>query len=348
MGHSIDISQLKNSGNSTMPEKELNPNNTGKNIDGKELQDFGNGLKEFDPAANGFEHVKIERLPNDKDRALAAFDKQMEQRREEVEKYNELLDQYGGEISEEDLRKELNQEFITDTLQDGRGQKFEDNDDGGSDVKAAVASQNKEAPDDEINHEYVSEEQKELDELERELEEDDNMSDYSNNIQEGTESFVDPNLAKYKETSNNLITKTSYDITHEGNDVKYVKIIYEYEEVIDETEDGVGTGTDGTTEDDDTKNDGIVDGKVGDAIDDVSDAILDLAGIKVMYTNRLNEYDEIEGFTGIIDDNEQNKYKVTYEIDFTKISDDDLNKFDLDRDYDTLKKSLEDQDLTCK
>lgn len=149
-------------------------------------------------------------------------------------------------------------------------------------------------------------------------------------------------------TSNNLITKTSYDITHEGNDVKYVKIVYEYEEVIDETEDGVGTGTDGTTEDDDTKNDGIVDGKVGDAIDDVTDAILDLAGIKVMYTNKLNEYDEIEGFTGIIDDNEQNKYKVTYEIDFTKMSDDDLNKFDLDRDYDTLKKSLEDQDLTCK
>ena len=77
MGHSIDISQLKNSGNSTMPEKEPNSNNTGKNIDGKKLQDFGNGLKEFDPAANGFEHVKIERLPNDKDRALAAFDKKI-------------------------------------------------------------------------------------------------------------------------------------------------------------------------------------------------------------------------------------------------------------------------------
>ena len=199
MGHSIDISQLKNPSNLTTQEKEPNKNNTGKNIDGKELQDFGNGLKEFDPTANGFEPVKIERLPNDKDRALAAFDKQMEQRREEVEKYNELLDQYGGEISEEDLRKELNQEFITDTLQDGRGQKFEDNADGGSDIKATVASQNKEVPDDEINHEYISEEQKELDELERELEEDDNMGDYGNNVQEGTESFVDPNLAKYKE-----------------------------------------------------------------------------------------------------------------------------------------------------
>lgn len=199
MGHSIDISQLKNSGNSTTPEKQPNQNNTGKNIDGKTLQDFGNGLKEFDPVANGFEYEKIERLPNDKDRALAAFDKQMEQRREEVEKYNELLDQYGGEISEEDLRKELNQEFITDTLKDGKGQKFEDNREDGSDIQASTISQNKEAPDDEINHEYVSEEQKELDELERELEEEEGMTTYDNNVQEGTESFVDPNLAKLKE-----------------------------------------------------------------------------------------------------------------------------------------------------
>ena len=148
--------------------------------------------------------------------------------------------------------------------------------------------------------------------------------------------------------SGNLTTKTSYDITYTDNDVKFTKIVYEYSEIVDDTEDGVGTGTDGTTEDDDTKKDGIVDGKVGDAIDDVTDAILDLAGIRTMYTNRLNEYGEIEGFTGIIDDNEQNKYKVTYEIDFTKISDDDLSKFNLSRDYDTLKKSLEDQGLTCE
>ena len=149
-------------------------------------------------------------------------------------------------------------------------------------------------------------------------------------------------------TSGNLKTKTSYDITHENNDVKFVKIVYEYEEIVDTTEDGVGTETDGTTEDDDTKTDGLIDGKVGDAIDDVADTILDLAGIKVMYTNKLNEYEEIEGFTGIIDDNEQNKYKVTYEIDFTKISDDDLSKFNLDRDYETLKNTLIDRNLTCK
>ena len=80
----------------------------------------------------------------------------------------------------------------------------------------------------------------------------------------------------------------------------------------------------------------------------MADTILDLAGIKVMYTNKLNEYEEIEGFTGIIDDNEQNKYKVTYEIDFTKISDDDLSKFNLDRDYETLKNTLIDRNLTCK
>lgn len=149
-------------------------------------------------------------------------------------------------------------------------------------------------------------------------------------------------------TSGNLTTKTSYDITYTDNDVKFTKIVYDYSEIVDNTEDGVGTGTDGTTEDDDTKKDGIVDGKVGDAIDGITDAILDLAGIKTMYTNKLNEYEKIEGFTGIIDDNEQNKYKVTYEIDFAKISDNDLSKFNLSRNYDTLKKSLEDQGLTCK
>lgn len=151
-----------------------------------------------------------------------------------------------------------------------------------------------------------------------------------------------------KETEGNLITKTSYDVTYKDDKVSYAKIVYDYEEVTDKTEDGVGTGTDGTTEDNDSKKDGIVDGKVGDAIDGVTDTILDLAGIKKMYDNKLNEYGEIEGFTSIIDANETNRYIVTYKIDFNKISDENLSKFNLDRDYNKLKSSLETQGLTCK
>lgn len=150
--NTIDISQLK-SGN--VPAK---------NIDGKEQRDFGNGMKEFDPAANGFKKEEKQLKPNDKDRALMTFDEQMKSRREEVETYNELLDQYGGQISEEELRAELNQEHITEILHDGAGDKFEDK-------TTAHAAENTDITKEEIHIQQSSE----LDELEREL--DDDMAD---------------------------------------------------------------------------------------------------------------------------------------------------------------------------
>lgn len=150
--NTIDISQLK-SGN--VPAK---------NIDGKEQRDFGNGMKEFDPAANGFKKEEKQLKPNDKDRALMTFDEQMKSRREEVETYNELLDQYGGQISEEELRAELNQEHITEILHDGAGDKFEDK-------NTIHAAENAEITKEEIHMQQSSE----LDELEREL--DDDMAD---------------------------------------------------------------------------------------------------------------------------------------------------------------------------
>lgn len=151
--NTIDISQLK-SGNVDAPAK---------NIDGHEQRDFGNGMKEFDPAANGFKKEEKQLKPNDKDRALMEFDKQMESRREEVEQFNELIDQYGGQISEEELREELNQQHITEILHDGSGDKFEDKNTKVVEM-AAPAKEN------------VSVQQSsELDELEREL--DDDMAD---------------------------------------------------------------------------------------------------------------------------------------------------------------------------
>lgn len=151
--NTIDISQLK-SGNVDAPAK---------NIDGHEQRDFGNGMKEFDPAANGFKKEEKQLKPNDKDRALMEFDKQMESRREEVEQFNELIDQYGGQISEEELREELNQQHITEILHDGTGDKFEDKNTKVVEM-AAPAKEN-----------VPVQQSSELDELEREL--DDNMAD---------------------------------------------------------------------------------------------------------------------------------------------------------------------------
>lgn len=151
--NTIDISQLK-SGNVDAPAK---------NIDGHEQRDFGNGMKEFDPAANGFKKEEKQLKPNDKDRALMEFDEQMKSRREEVEQFNELIDQYGGQISEEELREELNQKHITEILHDGSGDKFEDKNTKVVEM-AAPAKEN-----------VPVQQSSELDELEREL--DDDMAD---------------------------------------------------------------------------------------------------------------------------------------------------------------------------
>ena len=69
-------------------------------------------------------------------------------------------------------------------------------------------------------------------------------------------------------TLGNISSSTTYKIDYRNNDVKMMTVTYEYK---DGHTDGVGTGTDGTTEDDDANNeaDGIIDGVVGEALDDV-------------------------------------------------------------------------------
>ncbi|MBQ2873366.1 MAG: hypothetical protein IJE89_05155 [Bacilli bacterium] len=111
----------------------------------------------------------------------------------------------------------------------------------------------------------------------------------------------------YKTDANNGSTKVSYDIDHEQDEIKKVRITYDYNfdnnngnngntgrnvdtnnntnnndndaELNDITDnnnvntnndiDGVGTGTDGTTNDSQIDDDGIVDGVVGSAIDTI-------------------------------------------------------------------------------
>lgn len=93
----------------------LKSSNRGKNIDGNELRDFGNGKMEFDPSANGFFPEKENRA-SDRENALAEFDKQMERRKQEVEEFNNLIDKYDGVLTEEDYLRETGQEYIIDQV----------------------------------------------------------------------------------------------------------------------------------------------------------------------------------------------------------------------------------------
>lgn len=166
-------------------------------------------------------------------------------------------------------------------------------------------------------------------------------------------------------TANGMVTKTTYDIEYKDNDVKYLKITHHYTR--DNSVDGVGTGTDGSAVDNDTNDnagtvdtnddgnlDGndIVDGVVGDAIDTtidtVTSTILDIAGIRDTYNNQINSYNNINGFTSKVEVDNDDEYKVVYEIDYDKISDTDLATFNASRDLDSLRNTYESQGLTCK
>lgn len=168
----MNIDELKSGNRKPQEDK------TGKNIDGNNVRDFGNGLKEFDPAANGFKEEEKVLKPDDATSALEEFDKQNAARIEEVKKYNELLDQYGGQITEEQLREELGQSGITRRLQDGEGGKFEDS--PGENIDASAILKDKDEREDTYHdHQDAEVEQiSELDELEQELEEEES-SDYN-------------------------------------------------------------------------------------------------------------------------------------------------------------------------
>ena len=166
--------------------------------------------------------------------------------------------------------------------------------------------------------------------------------------------------------ANGLSTDTKYEIKYKDDDVKYVTITYDYNQNSTSTDnnatgesDGINADTDGTTEDNDNvSNDGtmnsdeVVDGVVGDTIDGVvdgvKDTILDLAGIRNTYQNQFSSYDNIEGFSYDVDVDSDTEYKVVYKIDFDKISDSDLTRFNVDRNFDNIKSNYEDLGYTCK
>lgn len=105
MANTINLSSLKSS-------------NKGKNIEGKELRDFGNGKKEFDPAANGIFAAPEQERKSDRDIALETLDSQLAVRRKEAEEFNRLLDEHDGVMTEEEYLKATGKSFISDMLDD--------------------------------------------------------------------------------------------------------------------------------------------------------------------------------------------------------------------------------------
>lgn len=148
---------------------------------------------------------------------------------------------------------------------------------------------------------------------------------------------------------NNITSKTTYKLNYQDNNITKMTVTYEYK---DNHTDGVGTGTDGTTADDKDDNNGVIDGVVGEALDDVvtgvTDTILDISGIKTRHNTRFGTYSNIEGFTTNIDRDSDNDYQVTYTYDLTKLSDTDINTLGINKDLNTQKNNLTNQGLTCK
>ena len=157
--------------------------------------------------------------------------------------------------------------------------------------------------------------------------------------------------------TDNLTAKIKYDIDYQDKTVKKVRITYDYVQKNNDNDsepkntDGIDTGTDGTTEDTQPDDDGIIDGIVGSAIDqivgDVTDTIIDIAGLKDRHSTVQNNYNNINGFSVQNTTDTDNNYKVTYVIDYDVISDDDLKTLNLSRDIDVLRDNYISQGFSC-
>lgn len=117
-------------------------------------------------------------------------------------------------------------------------------------------------------------------------------------------------------------------------------------------QDGVGTGTDGTTNDTYRDDDGVVDGVVGSVIDTivggVTGIILDSAGLRDRHANVQNTYGNVNGFSVQNTNDADNNYTVTYVIDYDTISDTDLAGLNLTRNLDDMRTNYVNQGFTCK
>lgn len=157
--------------------------------------------------------------------------------------------------------------------------------------------------------------------------------------------------------NNGVKNTVKYDIEYQDDEIKHIKITYDYNQTANDNMDGTNADTDGLDENNNTNDnnltsDDVVDGVVGNAIDEtvesITETILDIAGIRNNFQNQFSIYDNIEGFSYTVDTDTDNEYKVIYDIDMDKISDDNLARFNVDRDLSDFKDTYENNGYTCE
>lgn len=98
--------------------------------------------------------------------------------------------------------------------------------------------------------------------------------------------------------------------------------------------------------------DDIVDGVVGDTIDGVintiTDTIYDIAGLRTAMERQYAMFDNIEGFSYDVDTSSDTEYKIVFKFDMDVISDDNLARFNLDRNLDNVRDNYEGLGFTCR
>lgn len=156
----------------------------------------------------------------------------------------------------------------------------------------------------------------------------------------------------YTNLTNGLTSKITYDIDHEGDEVKKVRVTYNYmQDTTTGNIDGVNTGTDGTTNDTQPDNDGIVDGVMGSAFDTiingVTSTILDISGLRSRHTMIQDQYGNMSGFSYQNTTDVDNNYVVTYVMDFDNMTDTDITGLNFNRDLATLRTTYTNQGFTC-
>ncbi len=150
-------------------------------------------------------------------------------------------------------------------------------------------------------------------------------------------------------TAFGMTSSTKYVIDYKDNDIKKITLTYDYKS---SNTDGVNTGTDGTTNDDNTNTDGVISGVIGkgldDVVDEVVDGIIDLADIRTRHNSRFGTYRDIDGFTSEVNVNDDNAYKVTYTYDLSRLTDNNISTFGISSDLNTFRNSLTSRGMTCK
>ena len=155
----------------------------------------------------------------------------------------------------------------------------------------------------------------------------------------------------YQTNFNNIMAKTTYNIDYHGTEINKIRLTYNYKH--NDIIDGVGTGTDGTTNDTNDESEQIVGGIIGNAFDEiinnVTDVILDIAGIRQRHVIVQNTYGNLPGFAvQNTQDDENNNYTVSYVIDFNMMSTSEIDSINMSKDLNTLRNTLIQNGYTCE